>query len=635
MLFSQFTAAQLCAGSLGLPIVNKTFGAGTNPGAPLSAASTNYQYVANDCPNDGFYTVRNNTTNCFSSSWHSLSGDHTGDANGYFMLVNASVQPGAFYVDTVRGLCSGTNFEFAAWVVNVLKQSACSGNGNRPDLTFTIERTDGTIIQAYSTGAIPGQPVPVWQQYGFFFNTPVGITDVVLRIVNNAPGGCGNDLALDDITFRPCGPLLSASINGFPANTARLCRGTSTSFDFSGSISSGFANPSFQWQESFNGGAYADIPGATGSTYTKNFLATAAPGVYTYHLMAAEASNMNNVGCRVLSASLSITVETTPVPVLVSNSPVCANNNIQLTASGGDQYAWTGPNGFTATGPSVTIPNAQPLQSGTYYVTVSSVAGCIKNDSLLVTIHPVPVAGVSFSTVTICEGETVQLSGTGGGTYQWSPATGLSSATIANPVASPVSTITYRLLVSNSFNCTDSAFSTVRVIRKPVANAGPDRATALGVPVILLATAGGDSIQYIWSPSLHLDNPLILQPTVSAPAGVYNYLLTINSSLGCGTATDQVQVLVYDGLFIPTGFTPNNDGRNDTWRIPALAIFPEFELSVYNRYGGRIFYTKNLQAGWNGKYNGLEQPAGVYIYLLSISQNGKKEIYKGTISLIR
>jgi len=210
-----FSSAQLCTGSLGLPIVNKTFGSGSNPGAPLLAASTNYQYVSTDCPNAGIYTVRNNKAGSFGNSWHNLNSDHTGDPGGYFMLVNASVQPGAFYLDTVTGLCSGTTFEFAAWVANVLRTSACGGNGITPNLSFSIERTDGTVIQTYNTGSIATLASPVWQQYGFFFTTPVGVTTVVLRIVNNAPGGCGNELALDDIKFRTCCPLLNPAFTGY------------------------------------------------------------------------------------------------------------------------------------------------------------------------------------------------------------------------------------------------------------------------------------------------------------------------------------------------------------------------------------------------------------------------------------
>src|SRR5882672_11607515 len=76
--------AQLCQGSLGDPIVNITFGSGPNPGAPLAAATSAYSYVQSDCPEDGFYTVRSNTSSCFFNTWFDVGSDHTGNSNGYF-----------------------------------------------------------------------------------------------------------------------------------------------------------------------------------------------------------------------------------------------------------------------------------------------------------------------------------------------------------------------------------------------------------------------------------------------------------------------------------------------------------------------------------------------------------------------
>src|SRR5690348_6597536 len=93
-------SAQLCQGSLGDPIVDITFGAGTNPG-PALTTTRNLNFYFNDCPQDGLYTVRNNTSSCHRNTWHTLATDHTGDPNGYFMLVNASLQKSEFYVDTL------------------------------------------------------------------------------------------------------------------------------------------------------------------------------------------------------------------------------------------------------------------------------------------------------------------------------------------------------------------------------------------------------------------------------------------------------------------------------------------------------------------------------------------------------
>ena len=624
--------AQLCQGSLGDPIVNTTFGAGSNPGTSLAAATTNYQYVTNDCPNDGFYTVRNSTTNCFSSSWHTLSSDHTGDPNGFFMLVNASVQPSAFYVETVSGLCSNTTFEFAAWIMNVLRTSACGANGIQPNLTFTIEKTDGTLLQTYNTGNISSQPNPTWQQYGFFFNTPVGVSDIVLRIFNNSQGGCGNDLALDDITFRPCGPQLSPFILGFPSATVSYCEGIAKTFTFNTTVSAGFNNPTYQWQQSTDNINWTDISGATTTTFIKNFSANATTGNYKYRLSAAETGNLNSIKCRVVSAALTIQVLANPVTTATANTPLCEGNNMVLTASGGSQYQWTGPNGFSATGNIIPVNNIKTSESGKYYALVTNAGGCTHLDSVAISININPVAGITFSKANICSGDKIQLESSGGNSYRWLPASGLSSAAIFNPIASPADTIQYMVIVSNQFACTDTAFIDITVIERPRANAGPDKIIITGSQVQLSGIVSGQDISYSWSPAVNINNPLALQPIVTPPVDI-DYVLNVVSNAGCGTATDIVHVFVYKDIYIPTGFTPNADGVNDTWYIPALSAFTNFNLSVFNRYGQRVFQTKDINLAWDGKYKGLLQPSGAYVYILDMKEGSA--VMKGTFLIIR
>ncbi|RYY68178.1 MAG: hypothetical protein EOO13_12995, partial [Chitinophagaceae bacterium] len=322
--------SQLCTGSLGDPLINITFGKGTNPGPALAAAATGYQFVNNDCPGDGFYTVRNNTAACFGNTWHSLNADHTNDGNGYFMLVNASIQPSAFYVDTVRGLCGGSTYEFASWIMNVILSSSCNGNSNQPNLTFTIERTNGVVLQTYNSGNIPPTAAPIWKQYGFFFTTPAGVSDIVLRMVNNAPGGCGNDLALDDITFRPCGPQLIPAIAGQNTISSNLCEGIPASYTYSCTVSAGFNNPVFQWQQRFNSGAWSDIIGAVASTYINNVPANKPIGLYEYRLTVAEAGNISSSQCRISSLPISLTINANPVPTALNSGPVCKGSQTQL-----------------------------------------------------------------------------------------------------------------------------------------------------------------------------------------------------------------------------------------------------------------------------------------------------------------
>jgi gliding motility-associated-like protein len=625
-------AAQLCQGSLGSAIRQTSFGAGANPGAALPTAATNYSYVSNDCPGDGFYTVRNSTAGCFGSTWHTLSGDRAGNPNGYFMLVNASYTPGDFYVDTVRGLCSGTTFEFAAWVINMLKPGFCTPP-ILPNLTFKIERTDGTLLQTYSTGDIVSTPSPQWQQIGFFFTTPAGVTDVVLRIANNATGGCGNDLALDDITFRPCGPLINSSITGQPGRAVSFCQGPLRQYVLSCAVSAGFTNPIFQWQQSTNGGTYTDITGANNISITAVFPPGAQPGIYSFRLVAAEAGNMANTSCRIASEPLVVTIDSIPVADAITNSPLCSGETLSLSASGGGLYNWSGPAAFTSSAKDTTLLNVTTAATGRYYVQVTSSAGCTAIDSVDVVVRPSPIATALPESATICEGGSVPLLATGSTNYQWSPAAGLSASTVANPVASPRQTTNYRVIVSDAAGCSDTAYSVITVENTARAHAGADRVTVAGIPVQLSGSATGDNIIYNWWPPVYLDNNTILNPTVSAPAGEYTYGLVVSSA--CGNAVDSVKVTVYKDLFIPTGFTPNNDGRNDTWLIQGLTAYKDFEVSVYNRAGQLLHSTKTITKGWDGRYSGEMQPTGVYVYIVKTGAGSNERIYKGTVMLVR
>jgi gliding motility-associated-like protein len=629
LLLLQLTEAQLCQGSLGDPIVNITFGAGSNPGPPLAAATTNYQYLADDCPNDGFYTVRNSTKGCYTG-WHSLTSDHTGNTNGYFMLVNASREPSAFYVDTVNLICNNTIYEFAAWIMNMNQPFECSGSPNKPNLTFSIEKTDGTLLQSYNTGDIDFQSEAIWRQYGFFFATPLNMSRVVLRIVNNAQGGCGNDLALDDITFRPCGPQVKASITG-DGTEESFCEEEVSTPGFSSEVSAGFIDPGVQWQQRTNNSlTWINIPGATAGSFTP-VLSTARAGTYQYRLSVSQPENRNEQTCAVNSNVLTIRINPKPVPAAANTGPACEEQIVTLSARDGGQYHWSGVNGFSATGATVTLANAQPLQSGKYYVEVTTDSGCKRIDSTQVVINPRPVAAASSDRASICEGTGATLTSTGGSAYLWKPAQSLLTPTAASTRAFPKDTTNYMVIVSNAFSCTDTAYVQVNVIKKPRANAGPDRYMLEGQSVQLLGEAGGTNISYSWAPALFMDDTTSLHPHVN-PSTDFVYTLQVASHDSCGSATDSVKVKVYKAVYVPNAFTPNGDGLNDTWNIPALNAFANYEIRVFNRWGQLVYHSEN-KSGWDGRLNGKEQPTGVYPYVISIKDTDV--ILKGWVTIVR
>lgn len=602
--------AQICTGSLGDPIVNITFGAGANPGPALSTSTVvGYQYVSNDCPQDGQYSIRNTSVSCHNSTWHTIT-DHTGNTNGYFMLVNASVQPNPFYVDTVRGLCGNTTYEFSAWVINMLKPSSCGGGGIQPDLTFRIEKTDGSILQSYSSNKIPPAATPQWTQCGFFFTTTSATSDVVIRIINNSSGGCGNDLALDDITFRPCGPLLTTSIVGTTGNAVNHCEGTSKAYTFSSTISSGFTNPVVQWQESLNSGSWTDISGATSVTYTKTFTGSTAAGTYNFRLTAAESGNLGTSQCRINSPVLQVIVNPNLLPSVSSNSPICVGQTISISASGSN-ISWIGPNGFSGSGSKVDITNAQLLHAGKYYLQ-SANGSCTRIDSINITINPSPTVGVDISSANLCEGDSVLVNLTGANSYTWQPSQGV-IASASSAWLKPTDSILY-VVTGTSAGCSDTASVQVNITTKPKANAGTDRTIMEGSSVQLQGIVTGDSLKYFWSPDYRINSLQMLQPFVS-PLKDTAYTFTAQSLIGCGIDKDTVRVRVLKKLIVPNAFSPNGDGINDVWMIDGIEAYNTAEAKVFDRFGKVVFQTTRFKS-WNGTITGKKLPMGTYYYII-------------------
>lgn len=128
------------------------------------------------------------------------------------MIVNGSEEPGEFYQHPLTGLCSGIPYEFSVWGMNLLKPGICT-NAVLPDLTISIETVSGRVIQSINMGSIPQSATPTWQRFATVFTAPRTTEDVVVKLINlRGAGGCGNDLALDDIQLKQCGACLPAPI---------------------------------------------------------------------------------------------------------------------------------------------------------------------------------------------------------------------------------------------------------------------------------------------------------------------------------------------------------------------------------------------------------------------------------------
>lgn len=620
---------QFCTGSLSEPIVNMTFGTVAKP----IAGNTSFDYTQG-CPQKGQYTIKSLSFGCGDRTWLMIAGDHTRDVNGQYMLVNGSGGDGIVYIDTVSGLCSGFAYQFTAWVTNVMQKFSCDNNPVLPNLTFTVETLDKTILETYNTGDIPITEAKQFKQYGLLFKLRSSINSVVLKIKSNSENVCGAAFAIDDIFLNLCGPLASATLDG-DEGPKEVCAEYKDHFILKSEFEPGFINPEIQWQQSLDyGKTWANIPGATNSLYA---IPRRSSDAILFRFLVAEKGNITLPNCRVVSNSILTNIHPVPDHQAPQNIIGCLNKDLALpkTDPKALDILWSGPNNYTSTLTKSSVLNVQTLDAGLYQLKQNFHYGCSSLDTFFLQVFP----GTTISTETsyaICESETIQLNAVGQGTFEWFPNIALSNNRIANPLSIPKDSINYKVVLTNSFGCKDSANVEINVYRKPQVFAGNDLKIETGDTIKLdKAWAKGTDINITWSPNLFI-NPINELNPIVYPVKDIVYTLTATSNLGCGAATDEISVKVFKDVFVPNAFTPNGDGLNDVFRIYAGDGYQVKHCDIYNRWGNKIFSSADINFSWDGRWLGQLQPSGTFVYYLELEkQNGKKIIKKGTIALIR
>ena len=164
-----------------------------------------YRRVFDACPSDWHYSFASYTRGCFSGDWHTLSEDHTaGDVAGNMLLVNAGQEGATFLRTAVTGLKPNTEYELGLWLMNLCRPTKKCPYLLLPNLKIRLETPEGKTVANISTGDLPRVELPWWTQHRAYFTTPASTSTLMLVMTDNVPGGCGNDFALDDITFREC-----------------------------------------------------------------------------------------------------------------------------------------------------------------------------------------------------------------------------------------------------------------------------------------------------------------------------------------------------------------------------------------------------------------------------------------------
>ena len=204
------------------PQVTINFNEGGEGSDQNDMVSPRYARIDGYCPSDGYYAITPYTSQCFRNDWFTLEEDHTpGDANGNMLLINSSPFSGVFFKTTINGLKPGTEYEFSTWMMNVCKITEKCPFPLLPDISIHLQTVDGKNISALNTGEVARVESVRWTQYNFMFTTPASETSLVVVMVNHNPGGCGNDFAMDDITFRECVPPPPVAKKPKPTTTVK------------------------------------------------------------------------------------------------------------------------------------------------------------------------------------------------------------------------------------------------------------------------------------------------------------------------------------------------------------------------------------------------------------------------------
>lgn len=355
-------------------------------------------------------------------------------------------------------------------------------------------------------------------------------------------------------------------------------------------------------------------------------------------LIAVEVNPYNGYGCRDtlyarLVDTLTLTANAGPDRISCNNSPVLIGENRKQ----GVFYSWSPPTDLSD--PQISNPRANPSVTTPYEVTVRSAGGgCVNKDTVIVTASVIDssllLTGKSLFCIT--SGDSAVLNVQPTDSIQWF----LNNSAIngANQPRFRVgqSGIYYAQLFTD-FGCTLSTRQEQVVIEVPRPGiVYPTQYAVMNFPVQLQARNFG--VNYQWRPSFYLDQPGISNPVFNSPRlGDQVYTVDITTAAGCLTVDTQlVNTIKEVKVYVPTAFTPNNDGLNDFLRPIMLGVKELKYFRIYNRWGQLVYDMRSDERGWDGSIRAQQQGTSVYVWMVEIlGLDNRIHYQKGTVTLIR
>ena len=346
-------------------------------------------------------------------------------------------------------------------------------------------------------------------------------------------------------------------------------------------------------------------------------------------------------GC--VSAGFATAIVDSLPKITATTSPICPGGTANLLANGAITYIWAGSNLVTTTS---NPANATPSVNSTYTVTGTDANACVNTATVVLTVNPLPIISTPSVTpdcIPLCH--TFAFTTTpAAGSYFWNFGDAGSHATSVNPTHCYTVAGTFNpvITVTDINGCVNTASTSVTAFGIPVAafNYGQQPVSILA-PEVYFYNQSTPGLNYSWTfgdTNNNTDTTINPSHTYNN-AGYYVVTLTASAASGCkATIQDTIQIFDDYALYVPNAFTPNADGNNEIFK-PVGDGIKDYKLYIFDRWGSLIFYSEDIDKGWNGTYQAksdqiLQQD--VYVWKIQVTNNNNEsKDLTGTVTLLK
>jgi gliding motility-associated-like protein len=485
----------------------------------------------------------------------------------------------------------------------------------------------GSTVNFTASAVNPGNsPSYTWQKNGLnvgnnsssFSDNSLANGDIISCILTSSESCVSNSTANSNTVAMTVNPNLTPSIS-ITSSDNNICFGTQVTF--SATVTNGGMNPSYQWRK--NGNVVSN-----NASFSDNSL---------NNLDVVQCKMVSNYGCLTDPTAISnaVTTYVTPlvtptVSVTASTSAICPGGSVSFSAipiNGGTSpsYQWI-KNGTTMGTNSSTYLDNSIANGDAISCKIVSNASCLANPeatsaTIAIKVYQNPTVSLDH-TATLCEGSTRQLDPGKYSSYQWSNGSTSRYLTVNG-------TGTYFVSVTDNNGCKASDTTTINsMLPRPSNFLNSDTSICSYGSLTIKPTKNFNS--YLWSTGVSSSSITV--------TGSGTYWLQVKDANQC-TGKDSIVVNPKEcmkGLYVPTAFSPNGDGKNDVFRPLLFGNVKRFTFTVYNRWGQIVFQTHELQKSWNGEIAGTLQQNNVFVWSCTYQlENEEPKAQKGTVMLVR